>query len=109
LVPAGGRNAGLFPRDSASGQHQGKTSISGKGRPALRLAACRAVWAALPDNPVPAARFAYLTSGEHNRLARQQARVWVLRMSSRLCDLRIRVLVDQAAEPCALYDRVCDG
>ena len=68
------KHAGLCPRDNASGQHQGKTSISGKGRPALRLAAWRAVWAALPNNPVLAARFTYLTTREHNRLARQQAR-----------------------------------
>jgi len=68
------KHAGLCPRDNASGAHQGKTSISGKGRPGLRLAAWRAVWAALPNNPVLAARFRYLTTREHNRLARQQAR-----------------------------------
>jgi transposase len=68
------KHAGLCPRDNASGFHQGKTSISGKGRPGLRLAAWRAVWAALPNNPVLAARFRYLTTREHNRLARQQAR-----------------------------------
>jgi transposase len=68
------KHAGLCPRDNSSGQHQGKTSISGKGRPGLRLAAWRAVWAALPNNPVLAARFTYLTTREHNRLARQQAR-----------------------------------
>jgi len=68
------KHAGLCPRDNASGAHQGKTSISGRGRPALRVAAWRAVWAALPNNPVMAARFTYLTTREHNRLARQQAR-----------------------------------
>jgi transposase len=68
------RHAGLCPRDNASGAFQGKTSISGRGRPALRLAAWRAVWAALPNNPVMAARFARLTTREDNRLARQQAR-----------------------------------
>jgi transposase len=68
------KHAGLCPRDNASGQRQGKTCISGKGRPALRLAAWRAVWAALPNNPVLAARFSYLTTRQHNRLARQQAR-----------------------------------
>src|ERR1022692_6419 len=68
------KHAGLCPRDNASGGYQGKTSISGRGRPGLRLAAWRAVWAALPDNPVMAARFAHLTTPEHNRLARQQAR-----------------------------------
>jgi len=68
------KHAGLRPRDNASGEHQGKTSISGRGRPGLRLAAWRAVWAALPNNPVMAARFTYLTTRHDNRLARQQAR-----------------------------------
>jgi transposase len=68
------KHAGLCPRDNASGGYQGKTPISGRGRPALRVAAWRAVWAALPNNPVMAARFACLTTREHNRLARQRAR-----------------------------------
>ena len=34
----------------------------------------RAVWAALPNNTVLAARFQHLTTRENNRLARQQAR-----------------------------------
>jgi transposase len=68
------KHAGLCPRDNASGGYQGKTSISGRGRPALRLAAWRAVWAALPNNPVMAAKFTHLTTRDDNRLARQQAR-----------------------------------
>jgi transposase len=68
------KHAGLCPRDNASGGYQGRTSISGRRRPALRVAAWRAVWAALPNNPVMAARFAHLTTRDHNRLARQQAR-----------------------------------
>jgi transposase len=68
------KHAGLCPRGNASGGYQGKTSISGRGRPALRVAAWRAVWAALLNNQVMAARFAHLTTREHNRLARQQAR-----------------------------------
>ena len=68
------KHAGLCPRDNASGGYQAKTSISGRGRPGLRVAAWRAVWAALPNNPVMAARFTYLTTRDHNRLARQQAR-----------------------------------
>jgi transposase len=67
-------HAGLRPRGNACGAAQGKTSISGRGRPGLRLAAWRAVWAAMPDNPVMAARSGYLTTRENNRLARQQAR-----------------------------------
>ena len=68
------KHAGLCPRDNASGGYQGKTSISSRGRPKLRVAAWRAVWAALPNNPVMAARFTHLTTREDNRLARQQAR-----------------------------------
>ena len=68
------KHAGLCPRDNACGVFQGNTSISGRGRPRLRVAAWRAVWAALPNNAVMAARFAYLTTREDNRLARQQAR-----------------------------------
>jgi transposase len=68
------RHAGLCPRDNASGGYQGKTSISGRGRPGLRVAAWRAVWAAMPNNPVMAARFTHLTTRDQNRLARQQAR-----------------------------------
>jgi len=30
------KHAGLCPRDNASGQHQGKSAISGRGRPVLR-------------------------------------------------------------------------
>jgi transposase len=69
-----GGHAGLCPRENSSGAAQGKTSISGRGRPGLRVAAWRAVWAALPNNPVMAARFDYLTTRQDNRLARQQAR-----------------------------------
>jgi transposase len=68
------KHAGLCPRDNASGGYQGKSTLSGRGRPALRLAAWRAVWAALPNNTVLAARFQHLTTREDNRLARQQAR-----------------------------------
>ena len=45
------KHAGLCPRDNASGSYQGKTGISGRGRPELRLAAWRAVFAALQHNP----------------------------------------------------------
>jgi len=48
-------------------------SISGRGRPALRVAARRAVWAALPNDPVMAARFTHLTTRDDNRPTRQQA------------------------------------
>ena len=47
--------------------------MTGQGRPALRPAAWRAVWGALKSNPVYAARFAYLTSREHNKFSTGQA------------------------------------
>jgi hypothetical protein len=47
--------------------------MTGQGRPALRLAAWRAVWGALKSNPVYAARFAHLTGREHNKLSTGQA------------------------------------
>jgi transposase len=71
------KHAGLCPRDNASGAYQGKTGISGRGRPQLRLAAWRAVHAALRNNPVLAARYAHLTGRADNKLTKTQARVAV--------------------------------
>ncbi len=71
------KHAGLCPRDNASGSYQGKTRISGRGRPQLRLAAWRAVYAALRHNPVFAARYAHLTGRAENKLTDAQARVAV--------------------------------
>lgn len=71
------KHAGLCPRDNASGTYQGKTGISGRGRPQLRLAAWRAVHAALRSNPVLAARYAHLTGRSDNKLTPTQARVAV--------------------------------
>jgi transposase len=65
----------LCPCDNASGHHQGKTAISGRGRPELRLAAWRAVWAAMLTNSVLQGRFTHLTTRQDNKLAAQQARV----------------------------------
>ena len=70
----GGQARRPVPRDNASGAFAGKTTISSRGRPLLRLAAWRAVWGALPHNPVFAARYAHLTSRQHNRLSDGQAR-----------------------------------
>lgn len=71
------KHAGLCPRENSSGSYTGKTAISGRGRPTLRLAAWRAVWGALHANPVLAARYQHLTSREHNKLTDHQARVAV--------------------------------
>lgn len=71
------KHAGLCPRENSSGTYAGKTTISGRGRPLLRMAAWRAVWGALPHNQVLAARHAHLTRREHNPLTDTQARVAV--------------------------------
>jgi transposase len=68
------KHAGLCPRDNSSGTFTGRSRISRRGRPGLRLAAWRAVWAALAHNPVMAARYRYLTTRDHNRLTDGQAR-----------------------------------
>jgi transposase len=62
------KHAGLCPRDNQSGAYAGTTRISGRGRPALRLAAWRAVWGALHANPILRARHVHLTSRHHNQL-----------------------------------------
>ncbi len=71
------KHAGLCPRDNASGGYQGRTGISGRGRPRLRMAAWRAVWAALHHNPVLAARYAHLTGRADRQLTDAQARIAV--------------------------------
>ncbi len=68
------KHAGLCPRENASGTTTGRSRISGRGRPGLRLAAWRAVWGALLNNPVMAARYRHLTTRETNRLNDGQAR-----------------------------------
>jgi transposase len=68
------KHAGLCPRDNASGAFTGRSRISRRGRPRLRLAAWRAVWGALHHNPVMGARYRYLTTRQHNRLTDGQAR-----------------------------------
>jgi transposase len=68
------KHAGLCPRDNASGTFTGRSQISRRGRPRLRLAAWRAVWGALAHNPVMAARYRYLTTRQDNSLTDGQAR-----------------------------------
>jgi transposase len=71
------KHAGLCPRENTSGHYAGKTTISGRGRPLLRVAAWRAVWGALPHNPVLDARHTHLTTRGDNPLTDQQARIAV--------------------------------
>src|SRR4029453_13120336 len=68
------KHAGLCPRENTSGTMLGRSRISKRGRPGLRLAAWRAVWGALPHNPVMAARYRHLTTRKANPLSEGQAR-----------------------------------
>jgi transposase len=67
------KHAGLAPRKKLSGTYVGRTKLTGQGRPALRLAAWRVVWAVLHTNTVYAARYRHLTSREKNKLTPTQA------------------------------------
>ena len=109
LRPGAGPHAGLCPRDNASGTYQGKTAISGRGRPELRLAAWRAVFGALRHNRVLAARHAHLTGRADNPLTDTQARVAVA--ASLLRQLHAIVVTRTAWDPAvaAGLDRREDG
>jgi transposase len=67
------KHSGLAPREKLSGTFVGRTKLTGQGRPGLRVAAWRAVWGAQRANPVYAARFAYLTKRDVNKLTIPQA------------------------------------
>jgi transposase len=68
------KHAGLAPSENSSGNHAGEAVISRRGRPALRLAAWRAVWGALRHNQIYAARYEQLTKRTRDPLTDQQAR-----------------------------------
>jgi transposase len=68
------KHAGMSPARNESGSFRGQARISRRGRPALRLAAWRAVWSALRHNRVYAARHASLTGRAEDQLTDQQAR-----------------------------------
>jgi transposase len=67
------KHAGLAPRERMSGTFTGRARLGGAGRPGLRVAAWRAVWGALHNNPVYAERYRHLTTREDNRLKPTQA------------------------------------
>ena len=71
------KHAGLCPRANLSGTFAGHTKVSGRGRPALRTAAWRAVWGALHHNTVYAARYTHLRTRADNPLSDGQARAAV--------------------------------
>jgi transposase len=68
------KHAGLNPAENTSASFRGQTHLSKRGRPGLRLAAWRAVWGALPHNPVLHAKFTHLTRRDTDRLVAAQAR-----------------------------------
>lgn len=68
------KHAGLCPRANESGTFAGQTKVSGRGRPALRTAAWRAVWGALHHNQVWLARYHHLRTRTDNPLRDGQAR-----------------------------------
>jgi transposase len=67
------KHAGLAPREKLSGTFVGRTKLTGQGRPALRLAAWRAVWGTQRANDVYAARYQHLTTRATNKLTPTQA------------------------------------
>jgi transposase len=67
------KHAGLAPRERMSGTFAGRARLTGAGRPHLRTAAWRAVWGALQNNRVHAARYRHLTTRETNKLKPTQA------------------------------------
>jgi len=69
------KHAGINPQQNTSGTLIGRSRISKRGRPGLRTAAWRAVWAALQSNTVLAARYQHLTTREKNQLASLQAHI----------------------------------
>jgi transposase len=68
------KHAGLCPRANESGNYRGATTVSRRGRPALRTAAWRAIWGALRHNSVYSARYTHLTTRTNNPLRPGQAR-----------------------------------
>jgi transposase len=68
------KHAGLNPAENTSATFRGQTRVSRRGRPALRTAAWRAVWGALPHNRVLGDKYAHLTTRDRDRLAPGQAR-----------------------------------
>ena len=64
----------MSPARNESAAFRGRTVISRRGRPGLRLAAWRATWGVLRHCGVLAARHAAFTTRDQNRLADAQAR-----------------------------------
>jgi transposase len=91
------KHAGLAPREKLSGTYVGRTKLTGQGRPGLRLAAWRVVWAVLHTNTVYAARYRYLTSRENNKLTPTQAQTVIA--AAVLRQLHAVIVTDHAWNP----------
>jgi transposase len=91
------KHAGLAPRQRQSGTYTGKTKLTGKGRPRLRVAAWRAAWGALQTNTVYAARYRHLTTRDTNRLKPTQAQTVIA--AAILRQLHAIVTTGQAWDP----------
>ena len=91
------KHAGLAPREKLSGTFVGRTKLTGKGRPRLRVAAWRAVWGALQTNTVYANRYRHLTSREHNKLKPTQAQTVIA--AAILRDLHAVITTGRAWDP----------
>lgn len=95
------KHAGLAPRQRASGEYTGATRVTGRGRPRLRLAAWRAIFGALPHNPVLRDRYHHLTGRAGNPLSDGQARAslagTLLRWLHAICTQRVPFDADIAA------------
>src|SRR5262245_56198446 len=63
------KHAGLAPQANESGKYCRRTRSSGRGRPQLRTAAWRVMFGAVRCNRVYAARLAFLTTREGNRIS----------------------------------------
>jgi transposase IS116/IS110/IS902 family protein len=66
------KHGGLAPQANESGKYRGRTRSSGRGRSDLRTATWRVMFGAVRCNPVYAARLAFLTTREGNRLSAGQ-------------------------------------
>jgi transposase len=67
------KHAGLSPADNSSGNFEGASRISRRGRPGLRTAAWRAVWPLLLHNPVMAAKYRALVAAAEDAARAAQA------------------------------------
>lgn len=103
------KHAGLSPCDNASGAFHGQSTISGRGRPELRLAAYRATYGAVLHNPVAKARYAHLTTRTDNKFADTQARVALAASLLRQLHAIITTKTPWAPEIAAGLDRRTDA